>query len=184
MDSGLQMIPLLLGVSITAISCGLLASKFGRYKPYPIAGFALAAVGEGLLSIMDKHSTQSYFIPFLLITGIGIGPVNQMSILAAQNAVERKDIGTATATLSFTRTIGGVFGVAYIQIIAQHYIATYSYYADPRDMYSHAYGRAFLLLVPWAGLGLITSCCLKHVPLRGPAKPAEPEAPKPATESK
>jgi MFS family permease len=165
-----------------------LASKFGKYKPYPIGGFILLALGSGLVSMMDKHSGQGYFIPFLLISGLGIGPVNQMSVLAAQNSVERKDIGTATATLTFTRTIGGVFGVAYLQILAQHYTSVYStQYSDLRDVYSHAYGRGFLLLVPWAGIGLIASCFLKHYALRttrGP-EPAKPEGEKtPQTETK
>ncbi len=116
---------------------------------------------------MDKTSGQGYFIPFLLICGVGIGPVNQMSILAAQNSVEIKDIGTATATLTFTRTIGGVFGVAYMQILLQQFLLSLSStYTDMQDLYSHAFARTFLCMLPWAGIGFVASWCLKHVPLR------------------
>jgi MFS family permease len=48
--SGLLITPMMAGVLITSIGSGQLISRFGRYKPFPIAGTAITAIGLALLS--------------------------------------------------------------------------------------------------------------------------------------
>jgi len=48
----------------------------------------------------------------MIILGLGIGMIIQVMVLAVQNSVEQRDLGTATAIESFIRSMGGAFGVA------------------------------------------------------------------------
>jgi hypothetical protein len=48
----------------------------------------------------------------MVVVGVGIGLVMQVVVMATQNAVDRRDLGIATGTVSFFRSVGGSFGVA------------------------------------------------------------------------
>jgi hypothetical protein len=48
----------------------------------------------------------------MVIVGLGIGQIMQTYTLAVQNAVPRTELGVATASTQFFRSMGGAFGVA------------------------------------------------------------------------
>ena len=111
-SSGLRMIPLMFGILTTSIVSGRLISSSGRYRIFPILGTATIALGLYLLSRLDVDTSYPVVAAYLVTTGIGIGLVMQPILLAAQNAVEYRDLGTATAGVNFFRSMGGAFGVA------------------------------------------------------------------------
>jgi EmrB/QacA subfamily drug resistance transporter len=110
--SGLELVPMTFGVILTSIASGHIISRWGRYKVFPIVGTALMTIGLFLLSRMDENTgilTRSIYI---LVLGLGLGMVMQVLVLVVQNAVDYRNLGTATSAATFFRSIGGCFGVA------------------------------------------------------------------------
>lgn len=111
-DSGLQMIPLMAGVLVMSVLSGQVISHTGRYKLFPVVGTFVMAIGFALLSRMDAGTDALQRSLSMLVLGLGLGMTMQVLVLAVQNAVEYKDLGTATSGATFFRSIGGSFGVA------------------------------------------------------------------------
>jgi EmrB/QacA subfamily drug resistance transporter len=111
-SSGLQLTPMMAGLLVTSIVAGRAISKFGRYKPFPIAGTALTAAGLGLLSRLDVHTTATQVALYMLVVGLGLGMVMQVLVLAVQNAVDYRMMGVATSGSVLFRQIGGSVGIA------------------------------------------------------------------------
>ncbi|MHB8651226.1 MAG: MDR family MFS transporter [Gaiellaceae bacterium] len=110
--SGLQLTPMMGGLLLTSIVSGRLISKWGRYKPFPIAGTALMTVGMVLLSRLGVHSASWAAAAYMVVLGLGLGMVMQVLVLAVQNAVEFRYLGTATSGSVLFRQIGGSIGLA------------------------------------------------------------------------
>jgi EmrB/QacA subfamily drug resistance transporter len=108
--SGLLIIPMLLTSTASTIASGRIMTRTGRYKVFPVVGFAIMALGLGLLSTVD--GARGPAIGYLAVFGLGFGLVTQVLIVAIQNAVSRQEIGTATASVNLFRAIGGSLGVA------------------------------------------------------------------------
>ncbi|TMK90225.1 MAG: MFS transporter [Actinobacteria bacterium] len=111
-NSGLLILPLMAGLMIASIGSGRLITKTGRYKRFPVTGTALIAISLSLLSTMGVGTSFLESSSYMIILGLGIGMIIQVMVLAVQNSVEHRDLGTATATESFIRSMGGAFGVA------------------------------------------------------------------------
>ncbi|MGE5597278.1 MAG: MDR family MFS transporter [Hyphomicrobiales bacterium] len=111
-NSGLLLLPLMLGLLSTSIAAGQLITRTGRYRVFPIAGTAIASVGLFLLSTMDADTSRTVSGLYMLVLGVGIGMVMQVLLIATQNAVRIGDLGVATSSVSFFRSVGGSVGVA------------------------------------------------------------------------
>ncbi|KHL18802.1 UNVERIFIED_CONTAM: DSBA oxidoreductase [Mumia flava] len=119
-ESGLELLPMMAGLLITSIGSGQLISRTGRYKVFPIVGTAVTACGLFLLSLMDRETTTWESSLFMFVLGFGLGLVMQVLVLAVQNAVEYRDLGTATSGATYFRSIGGSVGVAIFGTILTH----------------------------------------------------------------
>jgi len=111
-SSGLRLLPLMAGLLVASISSGRVISRIGRYKMFPIAGTAILIGGMYLLSLLGVGTAPWLASVYMLVVGIGIGLVMQVLVLVVQNDVRPKDIGVATSTATFFRSVGGAFGVA------------------------------------------------------------------------
>jgi EmrB/QacA subfamily drug resistance transporter len=112
MVSGLLLIPMMLGVLSASVLSGQVASRTGRYKLLPVVGSVLVIAGMYLLSrltIDTSHLTMSLYV---IVLGTGMGLIMPIMVLAIQNAVPPTQIGTATAAVTFFRSLGGAFGTA------------------------------------------------------------------------
>ncbi|HET8981772.1 MAG TPA: MDR family MFS transporter [Pedococcus sp.] len=118
--SGLLTLPLMLGLLGSSIVSGRAITRSGRYKRYPVVGLVVTAVGLGLLSTLTTGSSLAVAGVFMLVTGVGIGLVMQVLVLAAQNAVEPADLGVATSGATFFRSMGGAMGVAVFGALLSH----------------------------------------------------------------
>ncbi|GAA2814260.1 MDR family MFS transporter [Saccharopolyspora taberi] len=107
--AGLVVTALMIGVLLTTVVSGRLITRTGRYKAYPVAGTAVAAIGLGLLAFARDPVAIG---AAMLLTGLGVGLVMQVMVLVAQNAVGHGDLGTATSAVTFFRQIGASGGVA------------------------------------------------------------------------
>jgi len=111
-ESGLRMLPMMLGVLVTSIGSGQVITRTGRYKIFPVIGTAVMTVGLYLLSTMDQTTGFWAASGAMLVLGAGLGMVMQVLVLAVQNGAEYRDLGAATSGATFFRSIGGSFGVA------------------------------------------------------------------------
>jgi len=100
-QAGLQLTPLMLGLVAGSVGSGRIITRTGHYKVFPVTGMALMATGMFLLSLLDADSTRATQAAFMVVTGLGVGLVMQVLVLATQNAVEQRDLGTATSATSF-----------------------------------------------------------------------------------
>jgi EmrB/QacA subfamily drug resistance transporter len=111
-NSGLLILPLMAGLMASSITSGRLITKNGRYKRFPVIGTATIAAGMFLLSTMGVGTSRWISSAYMVVLGLGLGMIIQIMVLAVQNSVPHRDLGTATATETFTRSMGGAFGVA------------------------------------------------------------------------
>jgi EmrB/QacA subfamily drug resistance transporter len=111
-DSGLLMLPMMVGIIVTSVLTGRAVSRIGRYKWFPVAGTVTLVLG--MLLFTQLQVTTSLWLAFLymVIIGIGLGLCMQSLILAVQNSVEIRDLGAGTSSATFFRSLGGSFGVA------------------------------------------------------------------------
>jgi EmrB/QacA subfamily drug resistance transporter len=110
--SGLELTPLVGGLLVTSIGSGQLISKYGRYRPFPIAGTAIMTVGLVMLSRLQPDSSLGTTSLALVVVGLGLGMVMQVLVLAVQNSVDYSELGVATSGATLFRSIGGSIGVA------------------------------------------------------------------------
>jgi EmrB/QacA subfamily drug resistance transporter len=111
-SSGLRMLPLMGGLLVAAIASGRAITAIGRYKIFPIVGTAVLVVGMLLLSRLGVGTAPWLASAYMLVVGVGIGLVMQVLVLVVQNDAPPRDLGVATATATFFRSVGGSFGVA------------------------------------------------------------------------
>ncbi|MEZ0092221.1 MDR family MFS transporter [Streptacidiphilus sp. EB129] len=122
-SSGLQLLPLICGMLITFITSGRLVTARGRYKIFPIIGTAVMTFGIYLLSLMNPSTGLPVSAAYMFVVGFGIGMVMQILVVAVQNAVPREQLGTATSSTTFFRTIGGSFGVTVLGAVFNNRLA-------------------------------------------------------------
>src|SRR3954468_7751595 len=124
-NSGLLILPLMLGLMTTSIVSGRIITRTGRYKIFPLVGTALMAVSLFALSTMGLHTSRLNSSVYMFFLGMGMGMIVQVMVLAVQNSVEHKDMGTATGVEVFARSMGSSFGVAVYGAILNNRLAHY-----------------------------------------------------------
>jgi EmrB/QacA subfamily drug resistance transporter len=122
-NSGILIMPLMAGLMATSIGSGRIITRTGRYKIFPMIGTVLISIGLYLLSTMHVGTGRLQSSLYMVVLGAGIGMIIQVMVLAVQNSVEHRDLGTATATESFSRSMGGAFGVAIFGAILTNRLA-------------------------------------------------------------
>jgi EmrB/QacA subfamily drug resistance transporter len=115
--AGLELLPLVGGMLLTFILSGQLVTRTGRYKVFPIVGSSVLAVGLFLLSRMGVSTSFETTSIYMVVVGLGVGLVMQVLVVAVQNSVPYEQLGTATSTATFFRTVGGAFGVALLNSV-------------------------------------------------------------------
>lgn len=115
--SGAYLTPLMLSMIITAILSGQIISKTGTYKKLAILSFALGAVGMFFLSTLNPTTSNLELIIFEIITGIGGGLAMPIFMIAAQNAVSKRDLGAVTSSSMYFEQLGSVVGLTILGTI-------------------------------------------------------------------
>jgi EmrB/QacA subfamily drug resistance transporter len=110
--AGLQLLPLVLGLMISSIVGGLTISKTGRYKIFPITGAVLILGAMLLFSQLGADTSLVRTMIIMVVMGLGLGFSMQPMVTAAQNAASPREIGVATSSVTFFRSMGGTIGAA------------------------------------------------------------------------
>jgi EmrB/QacA subfamily drug resistance transporter len=111
-NSGLLLLPMLISSMIVSVLAGRQITATGRYWIYPVIGGVLMVAGLYLLSTMDTGTSRLTSGLFMAVLGAGMGFLMQITMLIAQNSVERADMGVASSATTLFRTLGGSFGAA------------------------------------------------------------------------
>ncbi|HEV8633805.1 MAG TPA: MDR family MFS transporter [Chloroflexota bacterium] len=110
--SGLAMLPMVVGMFSSSIGSGQLMSRTGKYKVFPVAGAVVVASALLALSTLGVDTPYWRVALFGFAFGAGLGMTMQTITTAVQNAVEMRDMGTATSSVTFFRQLGGSIGAA------------------------------------------------------------------------
>ena len=112
MTSGFMMLPMVVGMMSAAMVSGIITSRTGRIRGFPILGSAVATAAMLLLATITADTALWVVMLFMLLLGLGLGNCMQPLMLIVQNAVPPRAIGVATSSATFFRQIGGTIGVA------------------------------------------------------------------------
>jgi EmrB/QacA subfamily drug resistance transporter len=190
--SGLELLPMVGGMLITFIVSGRLVSRTGRYKIFPIVGLGITTVGFVLLAMLGAHTSYGVAAIDMFIVGLGVGLVMQVLVVA----VPHSQLGTATATATFFRTIGGAFGVAILGAVFNAQLLSHLKSSAPpallkaiggsdisenpaqiaklppaaRELiinaFSHTLQTVFVVAIPLIAVAFTISFFMKEIPLR------------------
>ena len=110
--SGYQILPLLLGLIISAIATGQIVARTGRYKAIIASSLVVSALGLFLLTNLRPETPTPLVWLWMAITGVGVGPSFAIFTLVVQNSVPPRELGTATSSLTLFQQVGGTVGLA------------------------------------------------------------------------
>lgn len=193
-EAGLLTLPMIAGNLAGSVASGLLITRTGKWKGYLIAGSILLIGGLGLAGTMD-HTTELWHAGiFTAVLGLGLGMLMQNLVLAVQNTVRASDIGTASASVAFFRSVGGAVGVSVLGAVLANRVSDLAteglaaagipvqggsagssmdlaHMPEPvRDIMRAAYGDAtaevFLISAAVAVVALVSVLFIKEKPLR------------------
>jgi EmrB/QacA subfamily drug resistance transporter len=204
--SGVVLIPLSLAWVASSFVAGQLVARTGRYRAFPIAGTTLVLCGMVALATVGAGTSGAAVAFALTVTGLGMGITWPVYVVATQNAVDPSQLGVATATLQFFRTMGGTLAVAALgalltsrltaelpehvgragaasvdtdQLIQGGAHVAPSLRSGIESALDAALNPVFMALVPLAAIGVALALLLKERPLRV-TRPGEPPSDAPA----
>jgi MFS family permease len=195
------MIPMMLSTTVSAGLAGRWVSRSGQYKRPPLIGLpvAIAALlAVAALAAFGQPASPGVAAALLCIVGLGIGPIFPITMVAAQNAVQRRDLGAVGGSIGFSRALGGavataagstlvlrlialwlpgVDGLAGLQDLARHPLD-----ATGRAAVSDSFAVLYLTVAVIIAIGLFFFARVEARPLAGPEalRPPPEAAPKPA----
>jgi EmrB/QacA subfamily drug resistance transporter len=197
--SGIRTLPLVAGLFLTSILSGVLISRTGQYRIFPIIGTAVMAVGLYLMSTMGPTTNPWLESLYMFVLGLGVGLAMQVLTIAVQNTVHYADLGTATSGVTFFRTLGMAFGTAIFGTLFTNQLTPSlrdalaqvpgvpvqaaqnpeALNALPPELaapiigaYATSIQYVFRWVVPVAIVGFVVAWFLKQVPLRDSAREA------------
>ncbi|WP_426765947.1 MDR family MFS transporter [Pseudarthrobacter sp. 1G09] len=120
-EAGLLTLPMIAGNLVGSVVSGQLISRYGKWKGFLVGGTVLLIGGLAMAGTMD-HTTELWLTGIYTgIFGIGLGMLMQNLVLAVQNTVRAQDIGSASASVAFFRSVGGAIGVSVLgAVMANH----------------------------------------------------------------
>ncbi|WP_229067612.1 MDR family MFS transporter [Actinoplanes sp. DH11] len=122
-EAGLLMIPMMIGILVSSTIGGRMITKSGKIKPYVVTGTIVLVIGFAGLSTIDHDTSLWYVGGAMALVGIGVGLSMQNLVLAVQNTVALKDIGAASSTIAFFRSLGGTIGVSVLGAVLARRVA-------------------------------------------------------------
>ncbi len=181
-DAGLGLLALTLGTVAGANAAGRAMSRIVHYRRFALVGTAIAVVS--LVGLSLGAATLPFWAGEILLAtaGMGTGTLFPIGTVAVQNAVERHDLGVATSTLAFLRSLGSVVAVAVLGavLLASGLGGTLVASGAPDPAAVAVAGAAFTRLFGVAAFGLgctfVLMLFLEERPLADhpAAKPSQP----------
>ena len=118
--SGLSLAPLFIPLAISAVLGGQLIAKIGRYQFLAVIGALILLIGIFLLTRMDTTTMFGMVSLNMIVVGLGIGVLQPIYTLAAQNAIPPQRLGAGTGAITYLRAMGSLVGTAVLGTIVTH----------------------------------------------------------------
>lgn len=115
--SGVYYLPFAIAIIPFAGFAGWILSKWGKYVPLHYAGTAMLAVGVGLFALLDASSSKATWVGFQILPAAGIALLFTATMPGVLAPLKEEDVAVATATYSFVRSFGMVWGVTIAGIV-------------------------------------------------------------------
>ena len=123
-EAGLLTIPMMAGVLVSSTVTGRMISRSGAIKPYLVTGSVSLVLGFLGLGTID-HDTSLWFVGgAMVLVGTGVGMTMQNLVLTVQNSVPLADLGAASASVTFFRSLGGTIGVSVLGAVLANRVTT------------------------------------------------------------
>ncbi|GAA2501091.1 MFS transporter [Winogradskya humida] len=166
-QAGLLTIPMMAGILIASIVAGRLITRTGHLKPFVVTGAVSLTTGFVLLGLIDVGTPIALIAVAMVLVGAGVGMTLQNFVLVVQNVVPLSDIGAASSTVAFFRSLGGTIGVAVLgAVLARQVASSTAAGTSPATAFGDATGQVFLISAGVATLGIVAAVLLKPVTLR------------------
>lgn len=121
-NSGLVLLPMMVGSVITATTGGFLMAKTS-YRNLLIPTFVLLVIGTGLVATLTPEASRLLVTLYMILIGLGIGASFSVLSTAAIHGLTAQQRGSASATLNFIRSLGMTIGITTFGIIQSHYFS-------------------------------------------------------------
>lgn len=121
-ESGVYVLPFVLALSFSSVVSGVVIKKTGNYVIPCWFGTAVMTLGFGLFIDIPATRNYGHIFPYLVVAGIGCGPLFQAPLLALQTKVPPRDIATATALFGFCRNLSTAISIVIGGVIFQNRI--------------------------------------------------------------
>ncbi|GGN02640.1 MFS transporter [Streptomyces fuscichromogenes] len=123
--SGVMTIPMIGGLFVSSTVSGQFITRTGRWKAWLVSGGVLVTAGLGLLGTIRYDTAYWKMSIFMALLGLGIGMMMQNLVLCTQNQVAPSDLGSASSTVTFFRSLGGAIGVSALGAVMARRITHY-----------------------------------------------------------
>ncbi|MEV0981529.1 MFS transporter [Streptomyces sp. NPDC049915] len=124
--SGVMTIPMIGGLFVSSTVSGQVITRTGKWKAWLVAGGVLLTAGIGLLGTMRYDTPYWHLAIFMALMGLGVGMMMQNLVLSTQNQVAPSDLGAASSTVTFFRSLGGAVGVSVLGSVMTTRISHYA----------------------------------------------------------
>lgn len=195
-ESALLLLPFLIGIPVASAASGRAITTLGKYRIFPIAGTAAMFLGFYLLGATDADTSRVTAAVYMFVLGTGTGLVLQVLVLAVQNSVEYRDLGIATSSIIFFRSLGGAFGTSILGALLTTRLSSQlpqtAWDATARgmeggllqaspgelndlparlhhavvDVFADSFHELFLWMLPVVALGFILTISVREIPLK------------------
>lgn len=121
-QSGTLMTPMMLGAVTGSFLGGQMTYRLRGYKIPGILGSTLVAAGMLTFALMDASTSRLHVVAGMIMGGLGMGFLNPVYTVAVQNVAPRHQMGAATASTTFFRSVGSTVGIAVFgSVLLTHY---------------------------------------------------------------
>jgi EmrB/QacA subfamily drug resistance transporter len=178
--SGLALIAYMGGATLGSLVSTRIIVRITHYMRVPMAGLVVAIAALAILAANPAGHTLTEVVILLAVLGLGLGPMYPVSTIVMQNTVKPHQLGTATGTLNFFRTLGGaivvaVFGAIVLGGISEGSPAmTLEKLATGHEDLGPAFHSVFIAAAVCLGISLLCLALVEERPLHGPHRAAEP----------
>jgi EmrB/QacA subfamily drug resistance transporter len=180
--SGLALIAYMGGATLGSLVSTRYIVHMRHYMRVPIGGLVIAVLALAALAIDPAAKTFGEVVGLLLVLGCGLGPMYSVSTIVMQNAVKPHQLGTATGTLNFFRTLGGAIVVAIFGAIVLGEVSEGSpapalnQLAAGQGDLALAFHWVFIAAAVCLGVSFACLLVVEELPLHGPLRAAESAA--------
>jgi len=117
--TGVAFMPIVIAISLSASFASARLLPMVGPRPLVPTGMLLGAMGMVLFTRLTPYSDYGgHVLPGLVVLGLGLGLIFAPAIASATAAIERRDVGAASAMVNTTQQIGGSIGTALLNTIA------------------------------------------------------------------